>query len=64
MSYKTGTMKAQIFTEDNQKFNFGKHKGETLDYVYDEDFSYIAWALENEAIKLSDFLLMDMGISR
>jgi hypothetical protein len=31
------------------RFNFGKYKGKTLDYVYSEirDFKYLAWVYNN-----------------
>ena len=45
MKTKTKAMKHwTIFTEET-KFNFGKHKGETLDEVAQSDAPYILWCV-------------------
>ena len=41
--------------KEKDKFNFGKYKGETLEYVWNDDPDYIIWCVDNvEGFKIED----------
>jgi len=41
------------FTKKKDIIPFGKHKGQSIGYVLDEDPSYIVWMSDQENIKVS-----------
>lgn len=50
-----GLGSSQSFFSLEDKLTFGKHKGETIQFVIDEDPEYLGWVLENiEWFKLDE----------
>ncbi len=54
MKTKDKNSPKQIISSREDKFTFGKHQGQTVEYVLDDDPGYIVWLDEEKIVKFPD----------
>lgn len=50
----------QIIKDYEDIMTFGKYKGKTIEWIVDEQPSYIVWLVENEIIECDDEIYEDV----
>lgn len=50
----------QVIKDYEDIMTFGKHKGKTVDWIAENEPSYIVWLVENEIIECDDEIYEDV----